>query len=257
MKLSLQEITDRILTSKPSILEPGLMYGRTGIAIYLFHYSKHIKTNAYNRKAILILGNLEKEISSSHSVDYASGFSGIGCGLEYLYKEGFIDNYPYKFLQEIDKKIFHSIIYMEHRDNSLFTGLSGFGRYLLFRAQNLNSPENILNNVSNKMGIIHLIDKIEHSLSEITIYSEDVYKLLCKVDQLKIYPSKTRKLIQNYHQQKKANSPNYTKNIATNNNGNPLTSSTIGLGLHNGYAGIGMDLLTKQDSWHQRWRSLL
>jgi hypothetical protein len=203
--------------------------------------------------------SIQKDINENTPIDYAKGLCGIGAGLEYLAQHGFIEPDTDELLREVDSKIFRSVVYVEHLDVSLCTGISGIGRYLLFRLLNPTGNNENIRTLTNKMLIIHLIDILERLFANGNETNGDVYNLLHEINQLNIYPAKVNKLIKKYESQSKIYSSNRNKISVIEYilDAQDQETEKINLGLCDGYAGIGMYLLEKKDSRHQTWRTLL
>jgi len=194
MNLTLSQITNILQSNKSSIKCPGLFRGKMGVAIYFFLYADYTKNNMYVNDAYELIEAIQEEIHENTSRDYANGLAGIGCGLEYLAQQKYIDIHTDEVLQEIDSHIFHTIIFREYVDTSLHTGLIGLGRYLLFRLSNPESyPQNV-NTLTNRMLIIHIVDKLEQLLLSGTEKTNELYQFLLQIDQRGYYPFKVKKI---------------------------------------------------------------
>jgi hypothetical protein len=95
------------------------------------------------------------------------------------------------------------------------------------------------------MLIIHVIDILEQILSGGTVDTVEALLFLSQVEVLKFYPVKVNKLLERY-----GRVTHFTPL-------DRIKSSKQGLGIFNGYAGMGLSLLEELDKQHQTWRVLL
>jgi hypothetical protein len=240
---SLQHISERLLNEGLSLNSPGLLNGKTGIAVFFFHYSRYTRNPKYEDYAVQFIDSVQDGLLIHSSSDYASGISGIGCGVEYLSQNGFIDTHTDEILEDIDRKIFRAIVYAKHTDPSLFSGVCGLGRYLLFRLANPNANLDKIITLTHRMLIIHVVDILEEILSGGTEDTVEAMLFLSQVEALKFYPVKVKKLLERYGH---VTQPR-----------DRINSEKSSLGIFNGYAGMGLSLLEKLDKQHQTWRVLL
>ena len=86
---------------------PGLLNGKMGALIYLYHYSNYSDCSSYSDLAdqqLSALFNMRNKLSLSLS----DGMSGIGWGLHYLKREQFVE-VDDDYLEEEEKVIFNAI----------------------------------------------------------------------------------------------------------------------------------------------------
>jgi lantibiotic modifying enzyme len=272
MEKTLENISRILMQQYSNVSSPGLLHGKMGQMIFFFHYERYTGDQSYKDHAISLMSDLKKQINQQPVINYADGLAGIGTGIEYLLQNDFIKGDTNKILKNFDKQIFGATVFGDHTDSSLFTGLSGLGRYLLFRVTGHSDNNEHISVIDNKMLLIHIIDTFERlyfSMKKTEI--DDVFKFLHGMDQTKIYPAKTKRLIEVFlsnpslsnHDnivfehirnidtlyQKKYDE--YLSEIQDNNHPN------IVLGLYGGLAGIGLYLLSKLDKRHETWMELL
>lgn len=136
---SLKSIVARVVDSLPDDI--GLLHGRMGIVLFLYHYARYSNDPSYWDLADEMLKNIIKNIKSDLSYCLLSGLCGVGWGIEYLYQHGFIDANTNQMLEYIDKRIMEiNPLRMEDLDKEY--GFGGIVLYLLARLhtiQNKNS----------------------------------------------------------------------------------------------------------------------
>lgn len=123
----------------------GLYYGKLGLGIFLFHYSRFVKNERYAEKAIEFIKQTKDALEQHFELYYADGLLGIGSGIEYLYVHGFLEGDSNEILEDVDKIV---CVLMEKTVNeSDITELNriyNLGNYLKWRAKNRNIKESIL-----------------------------------------------------------------------------------------------------------------
>jgi hypothetical protein len=128
----LRNITHHIILNNNLIPEIGLLSGKLGIVIFLFHYGHYSNNDIYNQFSEEILDNILDNITNDIPLNFHDGLIGIGWGIEYLYQNRFIQGDINDILEEIDKKIleFDTTII---EDLNLNNGLGGIFHYILSR----------------------------------------------------------------------------------------------------------------------------
>ena len=128
-----QRITNTLLLNASFIDNLGLMHGKMGIVIYFFHLASETKSQMYEDYAEELIDEIYEEISIHTLCDFENGLAGIGWGIEYLVKKGFIDADTNVVLEEIDKQINHEITYHAPFDIGVLNGISGYILYFISR----------------------------------------------------------------------------------------------------------------------------
>jgi hypothetical protein len=129
----LSNIVDMLLLEGSLVECNGLMHGKMGIVIFFFHYAQHTNDKLYEEYAMEFIESVLNDISLKTSVYYRRGLAGIGCAIEYLSQQGFLEIDTDDVFEDLDKCIFDAIMDYRDGDTALFDGLSGLGRYCLHR----------------------------------------------------------------------------------------------------------------------------
>ncbi|MCC8144922.1 MAG: hypothetical protein LIO93_00460, partial [Bacteroidales bacterium] len=202
--------------------------------------------------------DIQQQIHENSPLSYARGLAGIGCGREYLSQHHFIQTETDDILEELDGIIFRSVIYKEFTDTSLHTGICGLGRYLLFRLSNSGTDPDKIKTLSNTMLLIHVIEKLERLLSESKRLTPDTQLLLAQIDKLHIYPSKVKTLLLKYKtEEPDINEERKDTMIPFPHSEYLFSTENSSLGIHNGYAAIGLGIIEQINSQHKTWRELI
>ena len=200
----LQRIANVLLLNASFLDNPGLLNGKMGIAIFFYHYSRYSKNKVYEDYAGELVDEIYEEINTSTPVNFENGLTGIGWGIEYLVKNGFVQADTDEALEEIDNAIYR------HRINSpvlINTGddLFGYGFYHIARILGHEIDDNDLNTLVKKYHLIFLADECERLLEQKSYSRFNIEKLtinsfnsilwfLLEIRKLNIFPVKVERI---------------------------------------------------------------
>ncbi len=131
-----QEVINQVLAylaiNSSYLTDIGLFYGRMGIILFFVRYARISGLRQYEYLAEMLLEEIYKEIHKDMPIQLASGLCGIGWGIEYLVRNGFMTGDTDKILKDIDQRV------MEYdpkrmKDLSFREGLTGIVFYVLTR----------------------------------------------------------------------------------------------------------------------------
>jgi hypothetical protein len=97
----LQQIANTLLINVQQVKQYGLLQGKLGIAIFFYHYARYTGDKRYNTFPDEYIGFIFDKLGVNTSKWFADGLSGIGWGIDYMIKEGFLDADD-NVLEEID-----------------------------------------------------------------------------------------------------------------------------------------------------------
>ncbi len=159
----LQRIANVLLLNASFLDNPGLLNGKMGIAIFFYHYSRYKKNKIYEDYAGELVDEIYEEINTSTPVNFENGLTGIGWGIEYLVKNGFVQADTDEALEEVDNIVYRNSLY---RPFLLESGkdLFGYGLYFLARLRERGSDNNNLKTLFKKQHLIYLTDDCERIL---------------------------------------------------------------------------------------------
>jgi hypothetical protein len=199
---------------------PGLINGKMGISLFFYLYGRQTDKSEYSDFAGELIDQIYEDINSSTPVDFANGLSGIGWGIGYLVKSGFVEADIDEALAEIDNTLYRSFYSNPVLlDNG--SDLFGYGHYFISRLHHTGQDEENLNNLIRKEHLIYLIDECERLLVHKRYLEFNILQLrvsainsllwfLLETDKLEMFPSKVRKIL-NYL-------PDYISNESQVNN---------------------------------------
>jgi lantibiotic modifying enzyme len=142
----LTRIANHLIINASFLSDPGLIHGKMGIALFFVHYARYTGNTCYDDFAGELIDEVTEEIHKSMSVDFESGLSGIGWGINYLLKNGFMEGDPNTIFSDIDKKIME-INVSRMMDASVRTGLKGISYYIEKRIEQSAKKRNAFDGI--------------------------------------------------------------------------------------------------------------
>lgn len=145
----------------------GLLHGKMGIAIYLFHLSVLLKEQKYIELADELIDQIyDGTGKKTVPTDFESGLAGIAWGIEHLVKNGFLEADTDEILRDLDDKIFQYITSNQHIPIDLKNGLLGYGYYLLSRLKGKDLKDAKDHDFLLKRLLITIINSMDEILEE-------------------------------------------------------------------------------------------
>lgn len=166
MEQKLRVIAEKMKIPRANL---GLLRGKMGNALFFYHYARHVDCR-YEKHADKCLDEIMENIQKVNG-SYADGLAGIGTGVEYLVREGFIDGDTNEVLRDFDKIICH-IVSSSPGLIDTRTGITGYGKYYLAR---LNNPNNSKNTNLDTEFIKTQLSKVVDLLSVNYVRYEDLF----------------------------------------------------------------------------------
>lgn len=151
----LLRIANLLLLNASFIDNLGLLNGKMGIAIFLYHYAKYSSNKIFCDYADELIDEIYEEINTNTPVDFYNGITGIGWGIDFLIKNGFLEADPEKVLKDIDRAIYKYML-KGLKDDSL----PGCLIYLLVRVKS-RKLINIKEKINKKETLLSLLKECE------------------------------------------------------------------------------------------------
>ena len=92
----------------------GLASGKIGGCIYFFYLSRAENNPAYRKIAEKLLDDVFADIASVKTIDVKNGLGGIGLGISFLIRNGYVQGNVNRILREIDDRIFKNLSYRRY-----------------------------------------------------------------------------------------------------------------------------------------------
>lgn len=138
------EILHRLFLNSYLLKDPGLLFGKLGIAIACLDYGKRNCNKVVSDFGDELSNGILNNVDYLTNFDFATGLAGIGWGIEYIIQQMNIDCCSNIICKDLDKQI-ENISLCRMKDYSLDSGLEGILHYVLMRIkgalmQNCNVP---------------------------------------------------------------------------------------------------------------------
>ena len=140
----IEKTVETLIINSTLTEQSGLFYGKIGIAVFFFHYARHTGNVLFQEYAMDLIEEIQQQIDVTVSVRYDIGLSGIGTCLEYLLQKGFIEAEDNYLFDDLDARMYRAAMYEPYPDLSLEEGLTGLGRYFIYRIRGSGSRISIL-----------------------------------------------------------------------------------------------------------------
>lgn len=101
----LEEIAQYVILNCNLLSNDGIMNGKMGIVLFLFHYGRYSKKSAYTKFAYTILDDILNRLNMHIPLNIENGITGIGWGIAYLYSHSFLNGDPDTVFKELDENI--------------------------------------------------------------------------------------------------------------------------------------------------------
>jgi hypothetical protein len=201
----LKRIANVLLLNASFIDNLGLLNGKMGIAIFFYRYGQYSRNKVFTDYAGELIDEIYEEISTTTTVDFANGLTGIGWGIGYLVENKFVDADTDEALADIDNAIYRNMLnspLLLDNGNDLF----GYGLYCISRLRGHENDDDNLNTLIKKEHLIYLTDECERLLIHKRYLEFNILQLnistinsilwfLLEMEKLAIFPSKVRKVL--------------------------------------------------------------
>lgn len=144
MEKELKRIAHYLLLHGSAIPNIGLLYGKTGICMFFFHYARKTSKEVYKQYAEDLLDEVYREVNVRIPATFRDGLAGIGWGISYLAANKFVKVDSDKVLKTLDNAILERDV-RRMTDTSLDTGLRGIAYYALSRCADKDSQFAVAN----------------------------------------------------------------------------------------------------------------
>lgn len=157
-----QILTDKLLQSLDENYPLSLCYGKMGICIYMYLMSKNGKEIKYVDIASKLLDEILEKSHSLTSANFEDGLAGIGVGLTYLVKKGYVNADLNVLLSDLDNVIYKYLIFDEDESSLLVKDILGYLFYYYLRLKEQKSTDNYIE----KNMIIFLVDTLSRKIND-------------------------------------------------------------------------------------------
>ena len=191
----LDKIVETLIINGTLTEQLGLFSGKTGIAIFFFHYARHTGNELFEEYAFDLIDEIQKQITVTTSIRYDVGISGIGTGFEYLLQNDLIEaEEDDNIFENFDDRMIRAAMYEPYPDLSLCEGLTGWGRYLIYRLRGTGHKNSKLHEA-----LTHIANEIAQKITAISVSEHeqpDVYRFLHDLATLPAYVERYGDILQ-------------------------------------------------------------
>jgi hypothetical protein len=144
---------------------PVLWHDKTDIVVFFFHYAKYTGNDLFEEYAANLITVIQSELHAGMLSDYELGIAGTGAGMEYLIRQNFLSPGNNNVFADFDSRIYRLVMHETSVDLTLADGLSGCGRYLVYRLQgNVRTGVGHLNRA-----LVHILREMERNMKKGTL----------------------------------------------------------------------------------------
>jgi len=267
--MDIHEIIKTVEQNTSSTQNVGLINGKAGAMVLFFCYHSFSHQQKYEDLAFQYMEYICEKIDASTLLSYEDGLCGIGTAIEFLLQNNLIAGNGNEILEEIDGMVANHIIHLPVSDCSLDKGLTGWGRYLLYRIKGAASDLNDVITLHAKEYFIAVMDLIDYYKDENMHLKEEIIAFLIDAHPLKIINFKIEKLLRFFLLEKDDNPFFLQKALQVNDMRTTLLINELRMkskirhdvalttGLRDGYTGMGMTRMMDSGHITKDWTNLI
>jgi hypothetical protein len=129
----LNNITIHLKSIASTTDSDGLRNGRTGLSFFFFYNARFTGNDEEETYAYSLLEQVLSSPLLERDMTYSNGLAGIGCYLDFLVKEAFLDVEGDNVFEDFDSLLANAVNNYTYWDYSFSTGLAGLCSYILQR----------------------------------------------------------------------------------------------------------------------------
>lgn len=175
IKNRLREIAYGAYCKKDEIEEIGLINGKMGLCINLYHLAKFIHDDDLMENADRFLDEIHGKIDMSLPIYFSNGLTGIGWGIQHLISQSFVHGEADGVLQDIDILETEVVKFFPVREFGFLTGFIGQLVYIIGRLKGRCDSENKVV-LQLQVTLISLIERLDH----IVKYEDSLFTIPAK-----------------------------------------------------------------------------
>jgi len=148
----------------------GISYGKMGIVIFLFHYSRQTQNISFENTAEELINEIQTAIHIDFPISYTDGLTGIGTGIEYLAQHNFLAINTDEFLDDFDTtfagQIHNRKLYLSYQD------LTDMKRFFEARLENPQTKKREFLNqtMADILTLLELHDRVSVTFEEAYVW---------------------------------------------------------------------------------------
>lgn len=155
-KRMLLQISNTIIANLNNADGIGFLYGKIGLALFMYRYSRFVNNQYYENIADEIVDDIYSKMNDAIPRNYERGLAGIGCAMCRIIKEKYVEGDPSEILESLDEQLLCDIKKTLIEDMNADYPIYSSGLYLLDRL----SVEDIVDS-QKEQWIFEVIDAVE------------------------------------------------------------------------------------------------
>lgn len=104
-QVRLQSIANTLLINIQYMSKNGLLDGKMGAVLFLYHFSRYTKEQFYEDLADLLLDTVAETIKMDTNPKSRESLFGVGLGIEYILSQRFVEGDSDELLEDFDKML--------------------------------------------------------------------------------------------------------------------------------------------------------
>jgi len=190
----LERILQKLIINGTLTEPPGLFFGKTGIVIFFLHYARQTGNTLYRNYAMDLIEMIQSQIAGLSYVRYDVGIAGIGAGFEYLLQNRLLEAEDDDIFEELDDRMCRAAMYEPYPNLNLPEGLTGWGRYFIYRMHGNGHKTKKLHEV-----LVYIASEITKKIEDKIVLEHempDVYRFLYDLTNVPGYEDKYSNVLQ-------------------------------------------------------------
>ncbi len=103
---SIEKVVQKLIINGTLTECPGLYYGKTGIAVFFFHYARQTENELFRTYAMDLVEEIQQQITVTISARYDVGLAGIGTGFEYFLQNNLLEAEDDDIFENFDARMY-------------------------------------------------------------------------------------------------------------------------------------------------------
>lgn len=204
--ICLQAVINRYKKEKQQSADQFVVaYPAMGRVICLYTYASYTGNSLYEQMADDLLDGIYEKINIISSIGQERCLSGIGCGLIYLLKNGFVKGDEDEILKHIDYRLCSQCFAWS---DSSFESLFGWIHYLWLRVKDKAPDDDDIKALTNRQNLICYLDYLKvQGLNMISPSNAVGIKEIEEIHASGLCPVLTERILSGYRNQSKEKSP--------------------------------------------------
>lgn len=132
-----QKLLHHLILHSNDVPAIGLFDGQMGIALVMARYARLRQLPVVETAGDFLVETILENLTKAAPLDFSSGLSGVGWGIEYLIQNGYMEGCGIDICEEIDRKLMERNV-GRMSDLSLNSGLEGWLHYIIAHVQGAN-----------------------------------------------------------------------------------------------------------------------